>query len=75
MGVYAYTREALHRWVGLPPAPPERWERLEQLRPLWHGMTIGVALLSEAVARGVDTPDDVEWVEAALTRQLKGVSP
>jgi len=75
VGVYAYTREALERWVRLPPSPPERCERLEQLRPLWHGMTIGVALLPEAVARGVDTPDDVEWVEAALTRQLKGVSP
>ena len=75
VGVYAYTREALERWVRLPPVPEERWERLEQLRPLWHGMTIGVALLPGAVARGVDTPDDVEWVEAALTRQLKGVSP
>jgi 3-deoxy-manno-octulosonate cytidylyltransferase (CMP-KDO synthetase) len=73
VGVYAYTREALERWVALPPVPEERWERLEQLRPLLHGLPIGVALLSEPVARGVDTPDDVEAAEAALTRQLKGV--
>ena len=75
VGVYAYTREALERWVSLPPVPEEGWERLEQLRPLLHGIPIGVALLDEPVAPGIDTPADLEWAERQLTRQLKEVSP
>jgi len=38
VGVYAYSREALDRWVRLAPVPEERWERLEQLRPLLQGI-------------------------------------
>jgi 3-deoxy-manno-octulosonate cytidylyltransferase (CMP-KDO synthetase) len=75
VGVYAYTREALERWVRLPPVPQERWERLEQLRPLVHGIPIGVALFDTAAAPGVDTADDLRFVETALARQLKEVSP
>src|SRR2546425_380180 len=75
VGVYAYTREALERWVRLPPVPAERWERLEQLRPLLHGLPIGVALSAASVAPGVDTVADLRYAEAALTRQLKEVSP
>jgi len=75
VGVYGYTREALDRWVRLPPVPEERWERLEQLRPLLHGMPIGVALFDEAPAPGVDTAEDLEWAEQALARHLKEVSP
>lgn len=75
VGVYAYTREALERWVKLPPVPQERWERLEQLRPLLHGIPIGVALFDAPAAPGVDTPDDLRFVETALARQLKEVSP
>jgi 3-deoxy-manno-octulosonate cytidylyltransferase (CMP-KDO synthetase) len=75
VGVYAYTREALERWVRLTPRPEERWEQLEQLRPLLHGIPIGVALVSGPVAPGVDTPDDLHHVERQLTRQLKEVSP
>jgi 3-deoxy-manno-octulosonate cytidylyltransferase (CMP-KDO synthetase) len=75
VGVYAYTREALERWVRLPPVAPERWERLEQLRPLLHGIPIGVALFDTAAAPGVDTADDLRFVETALARQLKEVSP
>jgi 3-deoxy-manno-octulosonate cytidylyltransferase (CMP-KDO synthetase) len=75
VGVYAYTREALERWVRLPSVPEERWERLEQLRPLLHGIPIGVALFAEPAAPGVDTAEDLRYVEAALTRQLKEVSP
>ncbi|HEX4599889.1 MAG TPA: 3-deoxy-manno-octulosonate cytidylyltransferase, partial [Gemmatimonadales bacterium] len=41
VGVYAYTREVLERWMRLAPVPAERWERLEQLRPLVHGIPIG----------------------------------
>ncbi len=74
IGVYAYTRDALERWVRLPPVPEETWERLEQLRPLLHGVAIGVALLDEAVAPGIDTPADLAWAEAHVHRQLKEVS-
>jgi len=75
IGVYAYTRAALERWVALPPVPQERWERLEQLRPLLHGMPIGVALFDAPAAPGVDTPDDLRFVETALARHLKEVAP
>ena len=75
VGVYAYTRDALERWVRLAPVAEERWERLEQLRPLLHGMTIGVALFPGPAAPGVDTADDLRHTEAQLTRQLKEVSP
>jgi 3-deoxy-manno-octulosonate cytidylyltransferase (CMP-KDO synthetase) len=75
VGVYAYTREALDRWVKLPPVPEERWEALEQLRPLAHGIPIGVALFDRPAAPGVDTADDLNTVAALLARQLKEVSP
>jgi len=75
VGVYAYTRDALERWVRLPPVPEERWERLEQLRPLLHGLPIGVAVCAGPAAPGVDTPDDLRYAEARLTRHLKEVSP
>jgi 3-deoxy-manno-octulosonate cytidylyltransferase (CMP-KDO synthetase) len=70
VGVYGYTREALGRWVRLPPVPAERWERLEQLRPLLHGIPIGVALFDEAPAPGIDTAADLEWAEQVLARHL-----
>ena len=75
VGVYAYTRDALERWVRLAPVPEERWERLEQLRPLLHGIPIGVALFPGPAAPGVDTADDLRHAEAQLTRHLKEVSP
>lgn len=75
VGVYAYTREALERWMRLPPVAEERWERLEQLRPLLHGMAIGVALVPGPVAPGVDTADDLRYAERQLTRHLREVSP
>jgi 3-deoxy-manno-octulosonate cytidylyltransferase (CMP-KDO synthetase) len=75
VGVYAYTREALERWVRLPPVPEERWERLEQLRPLLHGLPIGVTLFAAAPAPGVDTPADAALVERLLTQTLREVTP
>lgn len=59
IGVYAYSRVALERWVGLPAHPLENTERLEQLRPLAAGMPIGVALADEPPASGIDTEDDL----------------
>jgi 3-deoxy-manno-octulosonate cytidylyltransferase (CMP-KDO synthetase) len=60
IGVYAYTREALNRWVSLPPHPLELSERLEQLRALADGIAMGVALASQVPgARGIDTENDL----------------
>ena len=67
VGVYAYTRAALARWVALPPGQLELLERLEQLRPLAAGMRIGVALGGHAEA-GVDTLEDARRAEARLGR-------
>ena len=64
LGVYAYTRDALRRWTSLEPSQAELAERLEQLRALHHGLRIGVALLTEPVEPGVDTPDDLRRAEA-----------
>jgi 3-deoxy-manno-octulosonate cytidylyltransferase (CMP-KDO synthetase) len=60
IGVYAYTLDALRRWVALPVGPLEQIERLEQLRPLAAGMAMGVALVGEPVRPGIDTEQDLE---------------
>jgi 3-deoxy-manno-octulosonate cytidylyltransferase (CMP-KDO synthetase) len=64
VGLYVYTRAALDRWVGTPPSAAEQAERLEQLRALHCGLTIGVARLAEPALPGVDTPDDLRRAEA-----------
>jgi 3-deoxy-manno-octulosonate cytidylyltransferase (CMP-KDO synthetase) len=64
VGIYAYTPAALRKWVSLPSCPAEQAERLEQLRALHHGLTIGVARLEEPVLPGVDTADDLRRAEA-----------
>lgn len=66
IGIYACRPAALARWMTLPPTRDEELERLEQLRPLMHGMTIGVALLPDAVSHGIDTEDDLRLAEARL---------
>jgi 3-deoxy-manno-octulosonate cytidylyltransferase (CMP-KDO synthetase) len=50
--------------VAAPPSPAEQAERLEQLRALHQGLTIGVARLTEPAQPGVDTPDDLRRAEA-----------
>jgi 3-deoxy-manno-octulosonate cytidylyltransferase (CMP-KDO synthetase) len=59
IGLYAYRRAALERFVGLEPSPLEKRERLEQLRALEAGMRIDAAIV-ETVPLGVDTPNDLE---------------
>jgi 3-deoxy-manno-octulosonate cytidylyltransferase (CMP-KDO synthetase) len=59
VGIYAYRREALARYVALPPSPLERRENLEQLRALEAGMRIGCARIEHGPF-GVDTPEDLE---------------
>ncbi len=73
VGVYAYTRRGLLRWVGLPPAPEEVAEALEQLRPLAHGIAVGVARTHEAAPPGIDTPDDLITAEQYMNAQSQGV--
>jgi 3-deoxy-manno-octulosonate cytidylyltransferase (CMP-KDO synthetase) len=58
IGLYAYRRAALARFVALPPSPLERREKLEQLRALEAGMRIDVAIV-DGVPLGVDTPEDL----------------
>jgi 3-deoxy-manno-octulosonate cytidylyltransferase (CMP-KDO synthetase) len=65
IGIYAYRRAALERLATLPPSPLEQRERLEQLRALEDGLTIGVALV-DTVPLGVDTPRDLERAKALL---------
>jgi 3-deoxy-manno-octulosonate cytidylyltransferase (CMP-KDO synthetase) len=65
IGLYVYRREALRRFVGLPPSPLEKRERLEQLRALEAGMRIDIALVDTAPL-GVDTPEDLERARAML---------
>ena len=66
IGLYAYRRTALDRYVTLPPSPLETREKLEQLRALEAGMTIAVARV-DAVPLGVDTPADLERARALLS--------
>ncbi len=66
IGLYAFRRAALERFVKLPPSPLERREKLEQLRALEAGMRIDVEIV-DAVPLGVDTPEDLEKARAMLT--------
>jgi 3-deoxy-manno-octulosonate cytidylyltransferase (CMP-KDO synthetase) len=65
IGIYAYTRAALKRFVALPPAGLEIRERLEQLRALTNGMTISAGLV-DSIPFGVDTPADLERARRIL---------
>ena len=65
IGLYAYRRAALERFVALPPSPREQRERLEQLRALEAGMRID-AMIVDSVPLGVDTPQDLEVARAML---------
>jgi 3-deoxy-manno-octulosonate cytidylyltransferase (CMP-KDO synthetase) len=65
IGLYAYRRAALERFVTLPPSPLEQQEKLEQLRALEAGMRIDVMIV-DAVPRGVDTPADLETARRLL---------
>jgi 3-deoxy-manno-octulosonate cytidylyltransferase (CMP-KDO synthetase) len=68
IGIYAYRRSALARFVGLPPSPLETRERLEQLRALEAGMRIDAEIV-KTVPLGVDTPEDLERARRILSNQ------
>jgi len=65
VGIYAYRRAALARFVALPQSALERREKLEQLRALEAGMRIDAAIV-DAVPLGVDAPEDLERARALL---------
>lgn len=67
IGLYAYRRAALGRFVALPPGGLEKREKLEQLRALEAGMRIDAALV-DTVPLGVDTPADLARAAALLER-------
>ncbi|MGL4488860.1 MAG: 3-deoxy-manno-octulosonate cytidylyltransferase [Rhizobiaceae bacterium] len=68
IGLYAYRRAALERFVALGPSPLEQRERLEQLRALEAGMRIDIEIV-ETVPLGVDTPHDLERARAIIAEQ------
>ena len=67
IGLYAYRRAALERFVKLPPSPLELQEKLEQLRALEAGMRIDITIV-DTVPRGVDTPADLETARHILAK-------
>jgi 3-deoxy-manno-octulosonate cytidylyltransferase (CMP-KDO synthetase) len=70
IGLYAYRRRALARFVSLPPSPLERRERLEQLRALEAGMRIDAVLVDD-VPLGVDVPGDLERARDLLAARSR----
>ena len=70
IGLYAYRRPALERFVRLPPSPLEKQEKLEQLRALEAGMRIDITIV-DTVPRGVDTPADLETARRILSPRSK----
>ena len=70
IGIYAYRRAALERFVALPPGLLEQREKLEQLRALEAGMRIDVALV-DTLPLGVDTPAELERARAILAHSAR----
>ena len=63
VGLYAYRGHFLRAYGRLAPSPLESLEALEQLRALWHGFRISVALAEHLPGAGVDTPDDARRMQ------------
>ena len=73
IGLYAWRRDALARFVALPPSVLERREKLEQLRALEAGMRIDAVVVDD-LPLGVDTPDDLERARALHAGRQGGSS-
>ena len=67
IGIYGYRAGFVRQFPGLPHAPIEASEALEQLRALWHGHRIAVHVSDHAPGPGIDTPEDLERVRALLS--------
>lgn len=68
IGIYAYRVKMLNEFVRWQPAPIETTESLEQLRAMWNGQRIHVAVADELPPPGVDTPEDLERLRALLKK-------
>lgn len=68
IGIYAYRAGFINTYIRWQPSALEQIESLEQLRVLWYGEKIHVALAKEAPAAGVDTPEDLEIVRQILSK-------
>jgi 3-deoxy-manno-octulosonate cytidylyltransferase (CMP-KDO synthetase) len=66
-GIYGYRVSFLKKYSRLKPSPLEKAEALEQLRVLWHGLRIAVAVSETDIPPGVDTPQDLEAVRRILS--------
>jgi 3-deoxy-manno-octulosonate cytidylyltransferase (CMP-KDO synthetase) len=66
-GIYGYRVGFLKKYARLKPAPLEQSEALEQLRVLWHGLRIAVAVSETEIPPGVDTPEDLEAVRRIVS--------
>lgn len=69
IGIYAYRARFLRLYSRLEPAAMERFEALEQLRALWHGHRIAVAVTAHAPQAGVDTTEDLERVRRLFSTE------
>ena len=67
IGIYAYRAAFLASYAQLAPAPLEQFEALEQLRALWHGHRISVAVTPAAPHAGVDTAEDLKRVQTLVS--------
>lgn len=72
VGIYAYSRAALLKYVSMPPGRLEKAEDLEQLRALENGMSIYVVRVNEFNGMGVDRPEDIAEVEAMMRKMTSG---
>jgi 3-deoxy-manno-octulosonate cytidylyltransferase (CMP-KDO synthetase) len=66
IGIYGYRAGFLKRYSHLASSPLEQFEALEQLRVLWHGYKISVALTQDAAPPGIDTPEDLQRLRDRL---------
>lgn len=74
MGIYAARRDALARWVSLPPHPLELVEKLEQLRALAAGLAMGVAVVDAPSWGEVNTEDDLHRANIHWAALAAGVA-
>lgn len=66
IGIYAYRAGFINTYINWAPSALEKIESLEQLRVLWYGERIHVALAIDPPPAGVDTPEDLEQVRALI---------
>ncbi len=73
IGIYAYRAGFISKYINWAPSALEKIESLEQLRVLWYGEKIHVALAKQTPPPGVDTPEDLEAVRALLSQVITRV--